>query len=276
MTFMPDFKAPPSHDVSDLWFVFKKGRLLTRMEHGHHRIPDGADLVAGRLEPVNEQYLGALNSRCCYGATLHGENGCTDHFQFTDLRALIGLLTEDLIWIAGRANHLLYWHRIHRYCGRCGHRTEEKTGERALVCAKCGLVNYPRLSPAVIVAVTRGDRILLARNKRFRLPFYSVLAGFVEPGEDLEACVEREIREEVGIAVRDIRYFGSQPWPFPDSLMIGFTAVYAGGGIAVDNVELIHADWFTRDDLPRIPPSISIARQLIDAFSNNQLNGAAL
>jgi NAD+ diphosphatase len=223
--------------------------------------------LAARLEPVNDLYLGALNSRCCYGAALNGENGCPEHFQFTDLRALFGLMTEDLIWIAGRANHLLYWHRVHRYCGRCGHRTEDKTDERALLCAKCGLTNYPRLSPAVIVAVTRGDRILLASNKRFRLPFYSVLAGFVEPGECLEACVEREILEEVGIAVRDIRYFGSQPWPFPDSLMIGFTAAYAGGEITVDEAELTHADWFSRDNLPRIPPPISIARQLIDVFA---------
>ena len=275
MKFIPEFKAPPSHDSSDLWFVFNKGKLLTRLENNRHRIPDGADIVAGGMEPVNEQYLGTLNGRCCYGATLHGENGSLGRFQFTDLRALIGLLTEELIWIAGRANHFLYWYRIHRYCGRCGHRTENKTEERALVCAKCGLVNYPRLSPAIIVAVTRGDRILLARNKRFRRPFYSVLAGFVEPGEDLEACVELEIREEAGIAVRDIRYFGSQPWPFPDSLMIGFTAVYAGGEITVDDVKLNHADWFTRGNLPSIPPSISIARQLIDAFANNQLNGAA-
>lgn len=276
MKFVPEFKAPPGHDMSDLWFVFNKGKLLTRLDHDRHRIPNGADLVAGRLKPANVQYLGALDNRCCYGATLHGENGCPDRFQFTDLRALIGLLTEDLIWIAGRANHLVYWHRVHRYCGRCGHRTQDKAEERALVCATCGLVNYPRLSPAVIVAVTRGDRILLARNKRFRRPFYSVLAGFVEPGEDLEACVKREIREEAGIAVRNIRYFGSQPWPFPDSLMIGFTAEYAGGEITVDDVELTHADWFTRDNLPRIPPSLSIARQLIDAFANDQLHGAAL
>jgi NAD+ diphosphatase len=270
MTFMPDFKAPSRHDATDLWFVFNKGKLLTRMEDGLHRIPDGADLAAGRLAPVHELYLGALKNHRCYGATLHGENSCPDDFQFTDLRALIGRLAEDLIWIAGRANHLLYWHRIHRFCGNCGHSTEEKPDERALICAQCGLVNYPRLSPAVIVAVTRGDRILLARGKRFKLPFYSVLAGFVEPGEDLEACVEREIKEEVGIAVKDIRYFGSQPWPFPDSLMIGFTAVYESGEITVDDGELRDADWFARDDLPRIPPSLSIARQLIDAFANEQ------
>ena len=266
--FVPGFKAHSGPENSDLWFVFKKGKLLTCVEGDQHRIPDGADLEAGHLETGHEQYLGLLDGRCCYAAILPGGNGCPDPFRITDLRGLFGLVAEDLIWIAGRANHLLYWHRTHRHCGRCGNPTEDKPDERALVCAGCGLVNYPRLSPAVIMSVTKDERILLARGKRFRLPFYSVLAGFVEPGETLEACVEREIREEVGIAVKDIRYFGSQPWPFPDSLMIGFTAVYAGGEITVDDVELVHADWFSRDDLPRIPPSISIARQLIDAFVN--------
>jgi NAD+ diphosphatase len=267
MTFVPNFKAPPSHDISDLWFVFNNGKFLTLTEDDLHRIPDGTDLAAGHLAPIDELYLGKLHNRCCYGAILHDENGCPGQFQFSDLRALFGLMTDDLVWIAGRANHLLYWHRVNRYCGRCGHPTEDKTDERAIVCGECGLVNYPRLSPAVIVAVTRDDRILLATNKRFRLPFYSVLAGFVEPGETLETCVEREIREEVGITVKDIRYFGNQPWPFPDSLMIGFTANYAGGEITVDKEELVHADWYTRDNLPRIPPSISIARQLIDDFA---------
>jgi NAD+ diphosphatase len=125
----------------------------------------------------------------------------------------------------------------------------------------------PSPLPAVIVAVLRENKILLARNSRFRLPFYSVLAGFVEPGETLEACVAREIQEEVGITVKNIRYFGSQPWPFPDSLMVGFMADYAGGEIAVDDAEITEANWFTPEDLPRIPPRISIARQLIDWFT---------
>jgi NAD+ diphosphatase len=198
MRFVPDFKAPSSHDVSDLWFMFSEGKLLTRIEHGHHRIPDGADLEDSRIETFNDHYLGALNGHSCYAANLQAENGRPDLFQLTDLRALFGLLPEDLIWIAGRANHFLHWHRIHRYCGRCGHHTDYKADEKALVCEKCGLVNYPRLSPAVIVAVTRGDRILLARNKRFRRPFYSVLAGFVEPGKTLKlVCTGRFWRRRV-------------------------------------------------------------------------------
>jgi NAD+ diphosphatase len=116
------------------------------------------------------------------------------------------------------------------------------------------LVNYPRLSPAIIVAVVRGEQILLAHSPRFPEDFYSVLAGFVEPGETLEDCVRREVFEEVGISVKNIRYFGSQPWPFPDSLMLGFTAEYADGEIKEDGVEISHADWFSPDRLPQLPP----------------------
>ena len=115
--------------------------------------------------------------------------------------------------------------------------------------------------------MVKGNQILLARNKRFKLPFYSVLAGFVEPGESLEECVQREIREEVGLTVKNIRYFGSQPWPFPNSLMIAFVAEHADGDITIDGSEIVDAAWFLKDKLPQIPPSISIARQLIDWFT---------
>ena len=186
------------------------------------------------------------------------------------MRALFGLIEEDLIWIAGLANQLVDWSRTHQYCGVCGHLTEDKTDERAKICPQCSGVNYPRLSPAVIVAVLKDNQILLARNKRFKLPFYSVLAGFVEPGETLEECVQREISEEVGIMVKNIRYFGSQPWPFPNSLMIAFVADYADGDITIDGSEIIEAAWFSTDQLSKIPPKISIARQLIDWFIKNQ------
>jgi NAD+ diphosphatase len=178
-------------------------------------------------------------------------------------------MPDEVIWIAGRANQLLYWHRTHVYCGQCGRETEDKADERAKICPDCGHVSYPRLSPAVIVAIVRGNRILLARNRRFKGSFYSVLAGFVEPGESLEECIRREIREEVGLRVKNIRYFGSQPWPFPDSLMIGFIADYAAGEIRVDGSEILDAGWFSKNRLPGIPPKISIARQLIDWFSQS-------
>jgi len=176
-------------------------------------------------------------------------------------------MDEEIIWTAGRANQLATWNRNHQYCGSCGFSFEDKKDERAKICPQCGLINYPRLSPAVIVAVMRGNNILLARNKRFKMPFYSVLAGFVEPGETLELCVQREVAEEVGVTVKNIRYFGSQPWPFPDSLMIAFLADYAGGEIRVDGSEIMEAKWFSKESLPNIPPQISIARQLIDWFA---------
>ena len=132
----------------------------------------------------------------------------------------------------------------------------------------CGHQSFPRISPAVIVLVERDNTCLLARSPRFQDGFYSVLAGFAEPGETLEETVAREVLEETGIEVKDIRYFGSQPWPFPDSLMIGFTASYAGGEIRVDGTEILVADWFPFDQLPKIPGRISIARRLIDWFVN--------
>jgi NAD+ diphosphatase len=161
---------------------------------------------------------------------------------------------------------LVHWNRNHHYCGRCAGLTETKPDERARVCPQCGLINYPRLSPAVIVAVLKDHQILLAHSQRFPTKFYSVLAGFVEPGETLEACVKREVLEEVGIIVKNIRYFGSQPWPFPDSLMVGFTAEYGGGDIRIDPSEITDARWYAASELPPIPPKISIARRLIDWF----------
>jgi NAD+ diphosphatase len=133
-------------------------------------------------------------------------------------------------------------------------------------CPACGLTAYPRIAPAIITLVRRGDEALLARGARFPLPFYSTLAGFAEPGESLEETLVREVREEVGVEVRDLRYFGSQPWPFPHSLMIGYFAEWASGEIAIDGSEILDAQWFTVDRLPNVPPRISIARRLIDAW----------
>ena len=268
MLFKPDFIPPADEPDAALWFIFNKSRLLIKIKNDSCSIPEASDLAKFKSVITQKQYLGTLDDRPCFAAEITG-NAITDtELTFKDLRALFGMLDEDLIWVAGRANQLVNWSQTHRYCGKCGKLTEDKTDERAKICPECGLVNYPRLSPAIIVAVLKKDRILLGRNKRFRLPFYSVLAGFVEPGETLEACVAREIREEVGITVKNIRYFGSQPWPFPDSLMIAFVADYARGKICTDGSEIIDAAWFTKDNLPQIPPKISIARQLIDWFVN--------
>jgi NAD+ diphosphatase len=188
-----------------------------------------------------------------------------------DLYGYHGRASEPEWLAAGRAVQVVEWARTHRYCGRCATPTELVPGERALRCPACGLLAYPRVAPAMITLVTRGaagpdQEVLLARGVQWRIPMYSCLAGFVEPGESLEAAVLREVTEEVGLVVRYPTYRASQPWPFPHSLMVGFRAEYESGDIVCDGSEIADAGWYRRDELPMIPPGISIARRLIDEW----------
>jgi NAD+ diphosphatase len=204
----------------------------------------------------------------CYAVDLDSAAEPPQGLAFEGLRALYGRLSEDKYAIAGRAVQILLWDKTHRFCGRCGTATVNAPTERAKLCPQCGLLSFPRLSPAVIMLIRRGeDEFLLARNRAFAEGFFSVLAGFVEPGESLEEAVAREVHEEVNLEIRDIQYFGSQPWPFPHSLMIGFTANYASGEIRPQADEIAEAHWYSRrGELPRLPGKLSIARRLIDAF----------
>ncbi len=267
MTFASTAKPPLKPPENALWFLFKKQRFLVMREGDDARIPQTPDLEKTAFFPRGQRFFGMLNDQPCYASELSGDAPIPEAFSSMELRQVFQRFDVDNVQAAGLAGHLLAWHRNHEYCGKCGNPTKDKEGERAKICPECGLVNYPRLSPAIIVAVVREGKILLGHSPRFPESFYSVLAGFVEPGETLEDCVRREVLEEVSISVKNIRYFGSQPWPFPDSLMVGFTAEYAGGEIRADGVEISHADWFAPDDLPRIPPRISISRELIDWFS---------
>ena len=183
---------------------------------------------------------------------------------FAPLIATHGQLGDELWAIAGRAVQIATWWRTHQFCGSCGKRNELRDMERALGCDACGTLAYPRLAPAVIVLIHRDERVLLARGRSFGAPMYSTLAGFVEPGESLEQCVAREVREEVGVEITDITYRASQAWPFPHSLMIGFTARWAGGEISIDESEIVDAQWFSIDELPNVPPPFAISRWLID------------
>ncbi len=183
----------------------------------------------------------------------------------TPLRAIFAQAGPEAFALAGRATQLLDWQATHRYCGRCATPTERQPGEAAMRCPACGLLAYPRIAPAVMVLVRDGERLLLARSPHFKPGVYSALAGFVEPGETLEQCAAREVREEVGLEIANLRYFDSQPWPFPHSLMVAFFADYAGGDIVPDSSEIEAADWFTADALPLLPDPVSISRRLIDA-----------
>lgn len=215
-------------------------------------------------------FLGMLGDEACWAVDVpHGED--PSYGAALDLYSLYGRSTEPEWAVAGRAVQLAEWARTHRFCGRCATPTEQSPNDRSMKCPACGLLAYPRLAPAMITLITRGaagpdQQILLARGVQFRGPMYSCLAGFVEPGESLEEAVVREVHEEVGVVVGSVEYRGSQPWPFPHSLMIGFRAAWESGEIVCEPSEIVDAQWYTRDALPPTPPPISIARKLIDVW----------
>jgi NAD+ diphosphatase len=260
--------APPDPiGPAPRWFVFRDGGLLVKEEGDTARLPTAAEVAELGLEPARAAYLGRLGDDDCLAAELPSD-APTGALGVRSLRSLFDRLHAEDFQLAGRASQIVTFESTHRFCGRCAAPLGPVPGERARRCAACELTVYPRLSPAVIVLVTRGERALLARAANFPAAFYSTLAGFVEPGESLEETVLREIKEEVGVTVKNLRYFGSQPWPFPHSLMIGFLAEHAEGEIQVDQKEIIDAAWYDRDALPKIPPKLSIARRLIDSWLN--------
>ncbi len=270
MGFEPAVNPSDQVNGSALWFAFRNDRLLVQIEEDRARVPLLTNLDEFGLVPIRQQYLGRLDGLHCFSAELAEDVEAPAGWTFQGLRRLFALMPEEMFWVAGAAVQIVDWDRTHQFCGRCGALTVDKVRERAKECPECGLLSYPRISPAIIVLVEKGDQLLLARSHRHPSGMYSVLAGFVEPGETLEAAVVREIREEVGIAVKDIQYFGSQPWPFPNSLMIAFTCKYDKGEIVLEETEMADAGWYTIDNLPPIPPRISIARQLIDWFIYKQ------
>ncbi len=259
-------KSACGGEAGAFWFVVSRRRLLVATDTDAAAIPFGEGLDRWGLVGLRQQYLGTLRGFSCHGVEVSDKAPAPQGMAFVGLRSLHGLLEEDSFKVALTAMHLVEWDRTSQFCGRCGAKTELRREERAKECTACGAIVFPRISPAVIVLIERGDRVLLARASRFPDSLYSVVAGFVEPGESLEQTVSREIEEETGILVDDVRYFGSQPWPFPDSLMVAFTARYASGELRIDDKEIVDARWFGVDDLPQIPEKVSIARKLIDWF----------
>jgi NAD+ diphosphatase len=247
------------------WFlVHPEGLVVRRDAHGVS-LPTDDDAAALGVDEARAHDLGRVGDTTAFAASA-SDLPFVDPFEVGKLRELYPLLGDELFMMAGRATQMIEWSDTHRFCGRCAAPTERIAGERCMRCPACGLLGYPRIAPAVIVLVRRGDEALLARGARFPGLFYSTLAGFVEIGESLEETIVREVREEVGIDVKATRYFGSQPWPFPHSLMVGFFAEWAGGEIQPDGTEILDARWFRSDALPPVPPRLSIARHLIDAW----------
>jgi NAD+ diphosphatase len=261
------------------WFVFHGERLLVEMgplERPSDDLRVRARPAWARLPlqknhnwlgsaPDRTLYLGRLGGVDCWAAELGADAATPAGHAWEGLRPLFSVLDDDHFALAGRALQLLQWDRDHRFCGRCGTPTEPRRDERVRVCPACKLSAYPRVAPAVMALVHRGKEVLLARSPHFPAGMYSALAGFVEPGESLEQCLAREVEEEVGVRISNSRYFASQPWPFPHSLMIAFVCEYAGGEIRPQAAEIEDAKWFEVLQLPKLPSKISIARRLIDS-----------
>ncbi len=249
--------------TSAYWLVRVGGEFVVQSDAASGRVfPHGdARAFADRDQAL---HIGAWQGEPCYAIEVevlpHGVVGAP-----VPVRSVFGLAGEAAFALVCRASQLLDWKKNHRYCGHCATSTIRKPNEFAMQCPSCGLLTYPRISPAVMVLIRRGDELLLARSPHFRSGMYSALAGFVEAGETVEQAAVREVREEVGVEIANLRYFQSQPWPFPDSLMLAFFADYAGGEVLPDPSEIEEAAWFTIDALPTLPDPVSIARRLIDA-----------
>jgi NAD+ diphosphatase len=257
MRFKPD-NRPPGRAADSLHLVFQGGQLVRDLRAADPLLPARHDWPV-----VQEQFLGYWEGRPCFAVEIDPQLDLDPmHWQRGSLYQLLGA-DEDLFALAGRAAQLLAWERDHQYCGRCGAPMQADLGERAMRCEPCRHLVYPRISPCIITLITRGDELLLARNASFPGEMYSTLAGFIEAGESAEACLHREVAEEVGVSVCNLRYYGSQSWPFPSQLMLGFFAEYAGGEIVCDQEEIADARWFHHSALPQVPPPSSIAGRLI-------------
>lgn len=262
--FTPSHRLPADLPGSTLAFAFAGAKLVAREDDGATTVATLADLDAAGLAG-ERHFLGELAGVPCVAVALRDGAAAPAGFVTAGLRSYFMRLPDPLLALAARAFQVTDFDRSHRYCGRCATPTRPRPGERARECPVCGLVAYPRVSPAMMTLVTRRRELLLARSERFAPGMYSALAGFVEPGETIEDCIRREVREEVGVEVHAPAYFASQSWAFPHSLMIAYTAEHAGGEIRLEDPEIADARWFPLDALPALPSPVSIARRLIDA-----------
>ncbi len=253
----------PAHS---LCFAFVGDDLLLTASHA---LPEPA-VLTGLPMPDTDCLIGELGEQPCrlvaWPATVETPAG----LQRLNLRTAWNLLGKEQHALATRAKLMLTWDREHRFCGVCGTPTQPMATEPARICPACQHRAYPRLSPAIMVLIHRGNELLLARSPHFRPGMYSAVAGFVEPGESLEECAHREVMEEVGVRIKNLRWFDSQPWPFPHSLMLAFHAEYVEGDIVPQPGEIEDAGWFHIDALPDLPSSDSIAYRLLQSAINEK------
>ena len=269
MHFTPEFVQPNHIDSDSFIILFTKNDIFLKKEIDKYHLPKYTEIKSSASKVF---YLGLLDNKPLWvmdtTSTIpikHNSN-----IENLTIRAAFNILLTDQVSLIGMAFQLLHWNRTTNYCSHCGEKLTLSKIERAKICNRCSTIYYPRINPCIIVSIRKDNQILLARAPRFPENMYSVIAGFVEIGETLETCVAREIKEEVGIEVKNIRYFKSQNWPFPNSLMVAFTADYHAGEINIDNHEIVDANWYSKETLPSIPDSYSVAGQLINAFLENE------
>ncbi len=252
------------HEMGDEDFLlcYSENQVLLKQSGDDFEIPRKRDFNENIEKPV---YLFSINSIRCFGLVELPFN--QGSFEFHDIFILRNLKNKELAWIGSVGHQLMTWHNCNRYCGRCGSKTELKKDERAAICPNCNLMIFPKISPAVIVAITCNNRILLAKGKNYKGDFYALIAGYVDVGESIEETVVREVKEEVGLDIWNLKYYKSQPWPFSGSLMLGFTAEADDTQkIVIDEKEIREAGWFERGNLPAHASEVSISGNLIAAF----------
>lgn len=239
-----------------LWFIFSKDFLL--ISEQSQELPSRSNFKLQRT-----LYLGTLRDIHIFAGEIEEECNIPPGWEWGHLKSLHSILTEEEFSIAGRALQLIYWDHTTQFCGHCGNPTVHRQNERCRECNVCKQLFYPKLAPVVMVLIKKDNKILLARSSHFPGRFYSILAGFVDPGETLEQCVEREVYEEVGIKIKNIQYCQSQPWPFSHSLIMGFICEWLEGEIQINPLEIETADWFDSTNMPELPPKLSLAYILI-------------
>ena len=250
-------------ELPDTSYVFTFHGRDILMKNG--KLPRLADFPD--RENFSGLYVGKLDGFPCCGIPFPADHT----WEVQPLRAVIHELDDAAVFAICRAKEMTFWRNRRKFCGACGTALKDSETDMARFCPECGERFYPQIAPAVITAVLKDDKILLAHNRNFTSGVFSLIAGFVESGESLEQAVAREIMEETSIKVKNIRYYSSQPWPFPNSLMLGFVAEYDSGEVKPDGVELETAGWYSADDLPKLPDHGSIARKIIDDFIANRL-----
>jgi NAD+ diphosphatase len=268
--FNNQFSIKNNIEDNDFIFHYNENSLLLKTNGEGYVIPRKKD-ISDISNKTKSTFLFTLNDVSCF---LVWDNLKTNNSEFIykEIGYFRNLKQEEIAWVGIVGFQLMNWYSQNKFCGKCGSKTKEKADERAIVCPNCNTIVFPKISPAIIVAIVCNNKILLAHNSNFPNNWHSLVAGYSDIGESLEETVIREVKEEVGLDVKNVRYYKSQPWPFSGTMMIGFIAeADYNQTICVDNKEITEAAWFSRGNLPNHPPKISIAGEMIEKFENGEI-----